>query len=234
MKKFLWGLLIVIVLAVIGFGIWGYLKASDIKKQGREINEITGNTLNLQTVSMDSADIQLEPWKNLSDKSTDILNQLAQYSAPSDIFKEKARQFYSAKAKDKYGEIQYLQFLKEFQSSMDLKINQPKSKGQIETILTSYDTSMAQSVNLAVGPEFNSSLEKVRQEAAAYKSNLADLSSRMNYSSPAVQLNSAGLDKAIDQLKQEITLSLNGWVDLQNVIKDEIANMGNANWVMPF
>jgi hypothetical protein len=47
-------------------------------------------------------------------------------------------------------------------------------------------------------------------------------------------LSSAGLDKAIDELKLEIANSLNEWVNLQFDIKDRIREMINTNWVKPF
>lgn len=234
MKKYLWGILIILILAGIGVGVWGYFRANKIKDQAKEIEQITANTLNIEPVKQDESEIPLSTWKNLSDKALAIKTEIDKNSVVPDSLKEKASQYYSAKAQDKYKEIQYLQYLNEFQSEMDLKNNQPKSKGQIETILSKYDQLTKQVINLSIGPEFDSSRLKVEQEMAMFKSDLTNMSSRMDYTSPAVQLSSAGLDKAIDELKQELIKSLNDFVDLQNGIKDEIAKLGKASWVMPF
>jgi hypothetical protein len=233
MKKFIVALLVIVLLLVVVFGIWGYIKAQDIKKQGSEIDQITSGTLALTPVNQNGAEISLSAWKALSDQSTSVLSRLEKLSAAPDSLKNKASQFYSAKAQDKYKEAQYLNALLVGQRGMDLKSSNPKSKGQIETTLKSLDKMQSELNNLAVGPDFNTLLRKAEQESAKFKEESTNISSKMSFESPAVQLSSAGLDKAMDELIQAISKSLNSWVDLQNQIRDEISAMSKANWVNP-
>ncbi|HRZ29267.1 MAG TPA: hypothetical protein P5052_00405 [Candidatus Paceibacterota bacterium] len=129
----------------------------------------------------------------------------------SDSFKEKIDKFYGAQAQDKYQEAQYMQVLIDTQRQLDLKNQQPKSKDQIKLILAELNNIQAgiNQNNLSLGPKFNVFHDKFEQEALIYKNNLTELVSRMNNRSPSVQLSSAGLDKAIDELKLEIANSLN-------------------------
>jgi hypothetical protein len=237
MKIFTWGLVIALILALLGFGFWGFVEAQEIKKQGQEIQQITSDTLNLETIRQGQAEVSIEPWKNLSEKSSVTLIELEENmsSAPEELKKD-AAQYYGAKSEDKYVEVQYLLALIDAQERLDLKSQQPKSKSQIDSILKEFDNiqnSLNQS-NLSLGPEFESTLNKVEEEGTLFRDNLTEESNRMNNESPPVQIRPAGLDKAIDDLKQEIIKSLNEWVDLQNKIKEEISNLSSANWVMPF
>lgn len=234
MKKALWAILIVIVLASVIFGIWGYFIAKDIKTQGKEIEQLTNDTLELKTITMNENSVQLEHWQNLSDKSSSILNEMEKYSVISDTLKKNTSEYYGVQAQDRYKEAQYLHFLNEAQGSLDLKSTQSKSKGQIETIAKYYDDLIISGNDLSLGPKFDGSRHKVEQEAEAFRENLNNIVVQMNNESPPVRLRTADLDKAIDELKQEIIQSLNDWVDLQNNIREEIANMGKTNWIMPF
>jgi hypothetical protein len=233
MKKFIGFLLVIIVLIAVIFGIWGYIKAQDIKKQGAEIDQITSGTLALTPVNQNGTEISLSAWKTSSDQAASTLSRLEKLSAAPDSLKNKASQFYSAKAQDKYKEAQYLNSLLVGQRGMDLKSTNPKTKGQIETTLQNLDKMQSELSSLALGPDFNSLLDKARQESAKFKEESTRISDGMNYDSPGVQLSSAGLDKAMDELIQAISQSLNSWVDLQNQIRDEIGSMSKANWVNP-
>lgn len=234
MKKTIGILAVIIIVIAAGLGIWGYFKAQEVKKQGKAIERMTAGTLNLQPVGANDP-IQLSDWKNLSDEAPKIKTELEKFTAASESLKESANQYYSIKAQDKYKEAQYSQILAEGQSSLDLKNNQPKSKGQIETVLGEFDNMQTKlrSNNLSLGPEFNTLFTKVQQEASTFRGSANNIASSMTFSSPAVQLNTAGFDKAIDELKQAVTKSLNDWVDLQNRIKNEIQAMSNVNWINP-
>jgi len=87
--------------------------------------------------------------------------------------------------------------------------------------------------NLSLGPKFNTLFNKAEQEAMTFKNSLSELNIKMDDNSPSVQLSSAGFDKAIDELKQEIANSLNEWVNLQNDIKKEVSDLANCNWINP-
>lgn len=235
MKRIIIVIVTVILLIAAGLGVWGYFRAQEIKKQAKEIESITADTLNLQTVSQDDEQIVTSDWKNLAEKAPTIKSELAEITVTSNTLREKLFQFYDTKAEDKYKEVQYLQILSDGQSGMALKNTQPKSKGQIETILDEFDkfeNNLNQN-NLSLGSDFNTLLTKVRQEASSIKSSLTIMQTGMTYSSPPVQISSAGLDKAIDELKQTIAKSLNDQVDLQNEIKNEISNMSKVNWINP-
>lgn len=232
MKKALWVIIIAIVLAGLGFGIWGYLEANKIKRDGEDINQLTSNTLALDTVKIKDENLKIDEWEILSDEAPEILSKLQGYTLP-DSFNDKLKDYYGNQAHDRYKEAQYLQFLNEFQGSLDLKSTQLKSKGQIETIAKYYDDLISQKNNFSLSPKFDSSRQKVEQESEAFRKDLNDIGINMSYETPPVRLRTADLDKAIDELKQEIAGSLNEWVDMQNEIKDEIANMIKVSWVMP-
>jgi type II secretory pathway pseudopilin PulG len=236
MKTAIWIIIVVIILAILGIGILGYIKAQDLKKQGKEVEQITADTMKLMRTNSNDPEISLTDWKNLSDKAPTIKSDFEKITTVPNSLKNNLDQFYSAKAQEKYKEAQYLQFLLEGQSSLDLKNNTPKSKGQIETVLSEFDklqNNLSQS-DLSLGPDFSTMQKKVEQEATAYKSSLTDLASKMDFNSPSVQLNTAGFDKAVDELKMAIVDSLNQWVDLQDSIKQEISDLANKNWVNPF
>lgn len=235
MKKIIIMIVTVILLISAGLGIWGYLKAQEIKKQANEIESITADTLNLQTVSQNDEQIRISDWKNLAEKAPIIKSELAGITATSDSLREKLFQFYGTKAEDKYKEVQYLQILSDGQSGLGLKDAQPRSKGQIETVLDEFNKfeNHLNQKNISLGPEFSDLLTKVQQEAVSIKSSLTFMHAGMTYSSPSVQISSAGLDKAIDELKQAIAKSLNDQVDLQNNIKNETSEMAKTNWINP-
>jgi hypothetical protein len=235
MKKVLVVLVVAVVLAAVGFGVWGYLKAQGTKEQNEKLEQITSDTTNLEPVNQSEAEISLSAWKNLSEQSSTIGDELEGITVVSGSLKENAGQFYGAMAQDKYKEAQYLQFLLEGQRKMGLKDAQIKTKGQIESTLKAFDelqSNLTQN-DIALGPEYDTVLEKVEQEAATFRKSLVDLSDKMNYDSPGVQLSSAAFDKAMDELSQKIIESLNEFVDLQNKIRDEISAMTKANWVNP-
>lgn len=228
-------IIIIVLLLAAGFGIWGYTKAQEVKKQGKALEQITADTMTLKEINQSDFEISLSDWKNLAEKSSLILSELEKIAAAPEALKNKISQFYSAKTQDKYKEAQYLQFLLDGQRKLDLKSTEPKSKGQIETILKEFDNLQNNLTknNLSLGPEFDTQTKKLEQEAATYKTILTDLYNKMNSSSPTTQISAAGLDKAVDDLKQAIMKSLNDWVELQNDIKNDISGMANANWVNP-
>lgn len=234
MKKTFLSVLVILIVAGLGFGLWGYLVAKDVKKQGEEIENLTSDTLNFKAVNLASDDVQLESWKNLSDKAPSILSNIEKYEVLPEGLKEAAVQYYSVQTKDRYKEAEYLDFLNRFQQSLDLKEVEPKSKGQIETIISEYDNLMTRTSNLAIGPSFDSDRLKFEQESLDFKNTLNNINAKMTQESPVTQLRSADLDKTIDEFKQKIASSLNVWVEMQNIIKDEISNMNKANWVIPF
>lgn len=225
----------VILLLAIGLGLWGFVQAQSIKEKGKEIQEITSGTLVLEEINSGEVEIDLTDWKNLAEKAQSIKNELEkQENSPVEL-KNKISQFYDAEAQDKYKEVQYLQILLDGQRRLDLKSTEPKSKGQIETILAEFEK-MQSSItknDISLGPKFNTLKTKLDQEAGLYKTNLTDLSNKMNLTSPATQLNVAGFDKAIDELKDALIKSLNEYVELQNEIKNDIANFANTNWIWP-
>ena len=235
MKKFLIVVGIILICLAAGLGIWGYLKAQEIKKQGDLIERATSETTSLEMVKQDQIEISLLPWKNLAENSSRVLDELENVDFASADLREKIGEFYSAQAKDKYHEAKYMQVLIETQRKLDLKNQQPKSKGQIESILTEFSNmqNIVTENNLSLGPKFNTTYNKVEQEAMTFKSSLTDLSGKMNSQSSPVQLSSAGFDKSVDELKQEIANSLNEWVDLQNEIRNQIGDMKSTNWIMP-
>jgi hypothetical protein len=236
MKKVIIGIIIIILLGVIGLGVWGYLKAQEVKKQNKEIQQITADTLVLEKINQNDTEIALSGWKKLAEKATSTGNDLDNIASAPSSLRESVSQFYGAQAQDKYEEAQYLQFLIDGQQKMDLKSTQPKSKGQIETVLSEFNK-LQNNINqnsLSLGPEFNTQMKKAEQEAETFVASLNNLISKMNSESPATQISSAGLDKAADDLKQAIIESLNKHVDLQDKIKKEISDLSNINWVNPF
>jgi len=235
MKGFLWGILVVVILVAAGLGIWGFVKAQQVKEQGRELQELTADTMVLKEINPSDFEIELAGWRNLAEKAPSIKQELDKISTIPGPLANKVFQFYDAKAQDKYKEAQYLQILLNGQRKLDLKSIEPKSKGQIETILAEFEkmqNNLTQS-DISLGPEFNTLKTKLEQEAGTYKTNLTDLYNKMNSSSPATQISAAGLDKAVDDLKDALVKSLNEYVQLQNEIKRDIANLANANWVWP-
>ena len=234
MKKFLWGILTVIVIAGIGFGVWGYVEANKIKQDWENINRLIGETMVFEPIDQNQDILNLDGWEMLHERAPELLSELQNYDIASVSLKEKLNEYYGPQAQDRYKEAQYLQFLNEAQGSLDLKSTQPKSKGQIETIAKYYDDLIISGDDLSLGPKFDDSRHKVEKEAETFRENLNDIVVQMNNESPPVRLRTADLDKAIDELKQEIIQSLNDWVDLQNEIKDEIANINRAAWVIPF
>lgn len=235
MKKFLIVLVIAIVLAAVGFGAWGYLKAQEFKKQAQQIQQIIEETANLETVNQSDGEVSLNGWKTLSERSVGARTELEDISAISGELKEKVGRFYDAAAKDKYKEAQYLNLLLEGQSEMALKDTTAKSKVQIDNVLKAYDNLQTEITknNLSLGPQFEATLSEMEQEAPIFRSTVADLSSKMNSTSPSVQISSANFDKALDGLIQQIVRSLNDWVDLQNEIKNEVSQITKSNWVNP-
>ncbi len=235
MKKFLIVLVIAIVLAAVGFGAWGYLKAQEFKKQAQQIQQIIEETANLETVNQSDGEVSLNGWKTLSERSVGARTELEDISAISGELKEKVGRFYDAAAKDKYKEAQYLNLLLEGQSEMALKDTTAKSKVQIDNVLKAYDNLQTEITknNLSLGPQFEVTLSEMEQEAPIFRSTVADLSSKMNSTSPSVQISSANFDKALDGLIQQIVRSLNDWVDLQNEIKNEVSQITKSNWVNP-
>lgn len=235
MKKAVLATIIIVLVLGAGIGVWGYFKAQQTKEQGKQLQELTADTMALKEINSSDFEIELISWENLAEKSSSILNELGKITAMPEALKNKINQFYSAKAQDKYKEAQYLQFLLDGQRKMGLKENQPKSKGQIETVLAEFDK-MQKNLDqnkLTSGPEIDVALTKFHQEAPIFQASIMDIANNMNYSSPGVQLSSAGLDRSIDELKQAIIKSLNDHVNLQNDIKDDISGMANANWVNP-
>lgn len=227
---------VVVLLLGVGFGAWGFVKAQSIKEKAKEIQQITAETLVLREINQSDFEINLAGWKKLVDDSVSVKNELDKIENVPENLKNKIFQFYDAKAQDKYKEAQYLQILLDGQRKLDLKSTEKKSKGQIETILQEFDIlqkNLTQS-DISLGPDFNNLKTKLEQEAGIYKTNLTDLSNKMNLSSPATQLSVAGLDKAVDELKDALIKSLNDYVQLQNEIKSDIANLANASWVWPF
>jgi len=190
----------------------------------------------LDKINQNDAEIFLSDWKSLAQRATSTRNELENITSVPSPLRDEINQFYSAKTQDKYEEAQYLQALLDGQQKLDLKSIEPRSKGQIETILSEFDKlqNNINQNNLSLGPEFDTQTKKVEQEAATFKTNLTDLNSKMNSASPPTQISSAGLDKAVDDLKQAIIESLNGHVDLQDKIKKEISNLASTNWVNPF
>ncbi len=235
MKKTLIAISVIVLMLLIAFGIWGYVKAQDVKKQAKNLEQITSDTLTLSQVETNNIATSLAGWKALSDKASLLRGQLESIEGFPSALKDDLTKFYSAQAQDKYVEVQYLQLLAEGQSSMDLKSASPKSKGQIESVLQRYDelqNGLSRN-NLALGPSFNALLAKTEQEASAFRKSASDIHDKMTYESPSVQLSTAGFDKAIDELKMAIANDLNEWVSLQGKIKGEMTDLGSANWINP-
>ena len=111
---------IITLFAVAGFGVCGYLKAQEVKERGQAMGQIAAGTLNLETLKQDQTEISLLPWKNLSENSTRILKELETVIVAPDDLREKVGEFYSARAKDKYVEAQYLEVLIDVQRKLDL------------------------------------------------------------------------------------------------------------------
>ncbi|MDH4358886.1 MAG: hypothetical protein OEV37_03045 [Candidatus Berkelbacteria bacterium] len=237
MKKALISIIVIVLLAGAGFGVWGYLKAQNIKKQGEDLRQITSDTLSLKSIEPNDVEVSLEEWKNLSENSSSIRNEMSKISNIPSGLESNLSQFYSDKSQGKYKEAQYLQILLDGQRKLDLqaKTENKKSKGQIETILNELREIQNQinQSNLSLGPEFDLLMKELQQEADSFLSETAKVAEGMNYESPAIQLNAAGLDKTIDELKTAVTKSLNDWVSLQDKIKDEIGKLSTANWVNP-
>jgi hypothetical protein len=234
MKKILISIIAVAVLIIIAFVALGFFKAQDIKKQGRELEQMTINTMVLERIESGDFEISLSKWKNLVDSAPIMKSDLEKFSGVSNSLKEKIDQFYF-QANEKYKEVKYLQFLLDAQRKLDLKSTQPKSKGQIETVLQNFaevQSGLSQN-DFSLGEDFDSQLAKMQQEANIFKKSLNDLVGNMGYNSPAIQVSSAGFDKAIDDLKQTVKESLNDWIDLQNEIKLKISDLANINWVNP-
>jgi len=237
MKTFLWVIVVLIILGGAGFGIWGYAKAQDAKKQAKELEQITAGTMDLKKIDSNAVEISLSEWKNLSDKAPSMATELASITLVPESLKNEVGDFYSAKAQDKYKEAQYLQVLLEAKRrlGLDAKAGAEKSKGQIETVLKELDNlqNEVNQKNLSLGPEYDTQMKKLEQEVTTFKTSTSDLASKMNFDSPSVQLNSAGLDRAIDELKMAVSKSLNDYVELQDKIKNEISGLATGNWVNP-
>jgi len=229
-------IIVLVLLLGAGFGFWGYIKAQEVKKQGKAIEQITNGTMGLKEISSGDFEIPLGDWKKVSDSMRLVENKLVSFNAIPLSLQKKINDFYSSEAEVKYKEAQFLQTLIDGQRKMDLKNTQPKSKGQMETVLSEFDK-MQKSLDqnpLASGAEIDAALTKFHLEAPLFQKSVMDLANQMNFSSPAVQLSSASLDKAIDELKQALMKSLNDHVQLQNEIKKEISDLANINWVVPF
>jgi len=235
MKKFVWGLVIIIILAGVGFGIWGFAKAQKSKEQGKELERITAGVLVLNKIETEDVEVSLTEWKNLSEADPSIKDELEKVSSIPHSLQNKMNEFFSAQPADKYEEVQYLQLLLDGQRQLDLKNQQAKSKRQIEEIVKAIDN-LQNEINqkgLSLGPEYNQTMKALETEAEAFKANCNNIISKTAYDSPATQLRTAGFDKAFDVLKLTIIQSLNNYVDLQDSIKKEIADLANSNWINP-
>lgn len=235
MKTFLKILAIFIIVAGIILGVWGYIMGQDFKRQGQELQELTEGTLNLEPITAHQENLPITIWQDYVNRSSNIYEKIENYPALQADIQLKIKEFYGAKANDKFGEIKYLQFLNNFQKELDLKNNTPKSKGQIETILENFDTlkNSATTENLSLGPDYNSYIESLDKESTDFKESLNTMQANMTADSPATQLRVADLDKTIDELKLAITESLNDWIDQQNIIQEEINKLAQTSWVMP-
>lgn len=235
MKKILWIIIALLVVVGLGFGLWGYMKAQGAKKDGQEIKEITSGTLDIESIKPGQREISLTPWKTLAEKSPSILSELDKNTVAPDSLKTKAAEYYSAKAKDKYVEAQYLQELLAGQSAMNLKSTNAKSKTEIETTLSTLEKMQndINQKNLSLGPEFDNTSKSTQQETQNFKRLATDLSSKMTSSSAPIQLGTANLDKSMDDLIMEIINSLNKWVDLRDQISDEVNSIASVFWLNP-
>lgn len=236
MKKYLWWVIAIVVLLVAAFSIFGYFKAREINNQGNKLKQLTAGTLDIKPLNQGDVGVDISGWEILSDKAETISNSLGEITLAPDLLKEQVGRYYSAEAQDRYAEAKYLKILIECQVDLGLKNSQPKSKNQIEAILDTNER-LQNDINqnsLSLGPDFSTLQDKMQKEADIFIDNLTDINNKMTSGSAPVQLSSAGLDKAIDELNQEIILSLNKWVDLQNEIKDGINVMIGLKWASPF
>jgi hypothetical protein len=235
-KRYFWWVIAIVVLLVVVFSIFGYLKARETNNQGNKLKQMTAGTLDIKPLSQGDVGVDISGWEILSDKAETISNSLGEITLAPESLKEQASRYYSVEAQNRYAEAKYLKILIEFQVDLDLKSSQPKSKNQIEAILDNNErlqNDMNQNSPF-LGPEFDTLRDKMQGEADTFISGLTDINNKMTSESAPVQLSSAGLDKAIDELNQEIILSLNKWVDMQNEIKDGINVMIGLSWASPF
>ena len=236
MKKFIWGLFIIIIIATVGIGIWGFIEAQSAKRQSQELEDITSDVLKLNKIENSNTEISLIEWEDLANGSSLIGKKLEKNPSIPRSLRDKMEEFFSAKPSDKYREAQYLQVLLEGEVRFNLKDQQPKSKEQIEEIVKAIDETQNEinQKGLSLGPEYNQKMKDLEKETASFKTSCNDIVSKTTSDSPPTQLSSAGMDKAMDDLKTAIINSLNNYVDLQDEIKREISGMATANWVIPF
>lgn len=236
MKSTLWVVVGVLALVVAGVGVFGFLEAQKVKAMGKELARITGDSLNLEEVKQNDENINLAGWASLAQNATSTMEALEELENIPSIISENVSNYYGAQAEDRYREARYFQAINEMQQKLDLKSEEPKSKGQIETIQNEFARIREQMnrENMALGPQFNEAHDAMEKEANAYGESLSALVRNMNSGSEPTRLRVAGLDKAIDDLKQEIANSLNEWVALANTVHEEIAKLENASWRWPF
>ncbi len=235
MKKFLWATLTIVIIAIIAIGIWGYVKAQSVKQEGRELDQIALQFMVLEEIEPKDVSVPLQSWKNLYNNTTVIKEQIDTFDTIPSSLKDKMNEFFSVKLADKYMEVQYLQLLMNGERKFNLKDQQPKSKGQIEEVVKAIEATRKEIVdnNLSLGPEYNEKMKELEKETDSFLNMCNDIISKTTYESPATQLGTAGMDKALDSLKAEIIQSLNDFVGLQNEIKREVSNLVSSNWINP-
>ncbi len=225
-----------LVLTTVGVGAFGFWEAQKVKKVGEELAQITGNSLEIEEVRQNDESVNLAGWESLAQNANNTRQALEKLENMPSGIRENTNQYYGAQAEDRYREARYFQAMSEMQQKLDLKSEEPKSKGQVETIQNEFARIRVQmnGENMALGPQFNEAHDAMEKEANAYGESLSALVRNMNSGSEPTRLRVAGLDKAIDDLKQEIANSLNEWVALAHTINEEIAKLENASWRWPF
>lgn len=235
MKNFLWAILAIAIIAVVIFGIWGFVKAQTVRDRAKDLDQLTTDLLVLEEVDPYGTQIPLADWKNLADRSSSIMEEIEKLSDIDESLKQKMNEFFSVKSIDKYREAQYLQLLMNGQEKLNLKNEQPRTKAQIEEILDTLRQTQNEinNKNLSLGPELDQARKTAEIEAEVFMEECNSIAVRMTPDAPPTQLKMANFDKATDELKMAIAQSLNEYVRLQNEIKQEISNLVSSSWINP-
>lgn len=235
MKKFLFIFLVVIIFLTAIFGIWGYIKAQSVKEDGENLRQLTANLLVLEEVDPYSSQIPLKDWKSLADHGPAISEEVEKLSTIDEFMKQKMSDFFSVESGDKYREAQYLQLLIVGQERLNLKNEQPRTKTEIEEIISVLKETQEEinDKGLSLGPDLNQSLENLEAEADIFLKECEGIAIKMTFTDPPTQLKMANFDKASDELRIAIAESLNDHVWLQDEIKQDIFRLASSNWVNP-
>lgn len=238
MKTIIYVIIAILLMALIVIGILGYIEAREIKIQAGQIGKITSETLNLTAVRNDEFEIPVKNWENGAEKAESIKTELDKFDRMPEALKEDIGKFYSEQALKRSKEVEFLQFLIDGQRNIGLQDEaSEKSKGQIETVLAdtgNFENNFNQYKTFFAGSDFDPYILKLQTEETNFENYLKGFYGKMTYESKKVTVETAPFNNTFEELKIKLIESLNGWILLQEKIKDEISKMGKDIWINPF